>query len=55
MFGFASEEQPSVREIVIWSDTELDVSLWCAQKAQPYVLITETATEVRLHNQYLAP
>ena len=44
-----------MREIVIWSDTKLDVSVWCATKAQPYVLITETATEVRLRNQYLAP
>lgn len=55
LFGCSSEDQPTVREVVIVSDTQLEVSVWCASKPQPYVLITETPTEVRLLNQYAAP
>jgi hypothetical protein len=55
LFGCASKDQPTVREVVIVSDTQLEVSVWCASKPQPYVLITETATQVRLRNQYAAP
>jgi hypothetical protein len=52
LFGCASKEQPTVREVVIMDDTHLDLSVTCAKKPQPYVLVTETATEVRLLNQY---
>ena len=55
LFGCASEDQPTVREVVVVTDTQLEVSVWCASQPQPYVLITETATEVRLLNQYAAP
>ncbi|CAB4786430.1 MAG: hypothetical protein F2735_00445 [Actinobacteria bacterium] len=55
LLGCASKEHPTVRQAEILTDTHLQVSVWCAQKAQPYVLVTETATQVRLLNQYVAP
>jgi hypothetical protein len=52
LFGCASKDHPSVREVVIMGDTHIDVSVSCAKRPHPYVLVTETATEVRLLNQY---
>ena len=54
LVGCASKEHPTVREATIMGDTEIDVTVLCAKKPQPYVLVTETATEVRLLNQFAA-
>ncbi|MEI8240246.1 MAG: hypothetical protein WCI22_12585 [Actinomycetota bacterium] len=54
LVGCATKEHPTVREVTIMGDTQIDVTVFCAKKPQPYVLVTETATEVRLLNQYAA-